>query len=239
MKFDGSNWVNVGPVGFTTNSADYASLAFSNSGEPYMAFIDGTQNSHVSVMKFNGSSWALVGNAGFSTGTSHYPSLAFSNTGEPYVAFKSSFNNSQATVMKYDGSAWVAVGSTGFSSGWADYTSLAFNSSGVPYVAFEDINNSYRATVMKFGNGTSSINSMAADNSIEVYPNPANDYLNLTNLPVGANIKINDAIGKNVYDASITTKETSINTSAFTNGIYHICIEKDGVLINKKLVINK
>ena len=40
MKFDGTNWVNVGTAGFSAGGADYPSLAFSPSGEPYVAYKD-------------------------------------------------------------------------------------------------------------------------------------------------------------------------------------------------------
>ena len=40
MKFDGTNWVNVGNVGFSAGEADYTSLAFSPSGQPYVAYED-------------------------------------------------------------------------------------------------------------------------------------------------------------------------------------------------------
>ena len=38
MKFDGTNWVNVGNAGFSAGEADYISLAFSPSGQPYVAY---------------------------------------------------------------------------------------------------------------------------------------------------------------------------------------------------------
>jgi hypothetical protein len=152
-------WMNVGNSGFSAGQADYTSLAFSPTGEPYVAFQDGANSKKATVMKFDGTNWINAGNAGFSVGQADYSSLAFSPSGEPYVAFQDGANSQKSTVMKFDGTNWVNVGNAGFSGGWAAYTSLAFSPSGEPYVAFQDgqFNPYVRATVMKF-DGSSWVN---------------------------------------------------------------------------------
>jgi len=141
-------WKYVGNKDFSTGEADYTSIAFSPSGEPYVAYSDETKYYKATVMKFDGSNWVNVGNAGFSSGQSAYTSLAFSPIDlQPYLAFSSG----RATVMKFNGSNWTNVGNAGFSIGEADYTSLAFSPfDSLPYIAFEDYGNSMKATVMKF-----------------------------------------------------------------------------------------
>ncbi len=151
MKFDGTNWDYVGNRCFSASYADYESLAFGSSGEPYLAYTDWGYGGAITVMKFDGTNWVNIGNAGFSAGISYYTSLAFSPTGEPYVAYQDCVNHYKATVMKYDGTQWVNVGNEDFSVGPAYYTSLAFSpSDGQPYVAYEDTVNSWKATVMRF-----------------------------------------------------------------------------------------
>jgi hypothetical protein len=156
MKFDGTNWVNLGNAGFTAGEADWESLAFSPSNnQPYVAYSD-YQNTwwkeKVSVMTFNGTNWVYVGNACFSAGGAGWESLAFSPmNNQPYVAYCDSANSYKATVMTFNGTNWVNVGNVGFSVGQADYESLAFSpSDGQPYVAYMDKANSGKATVMKF-----------------------------------------------------------------------------------------
>lgn len=149
MKFDGTDWINVGTPSFSESVAEYLSLAFSPSGEPYVAFCD----AHVvkaSVMKFDGTNWVYVGNEGVSEGMAQYTSLAFSPSGIPYVSFTEYLNNWKATVMKFNGANWENVGSAGFSAGRADYLNLAFSPSGNPYVAYSDGGNSDKTSVMKF-----------------------------------------------------------------------------------------
>ena len=160
MKFDGTNWVNIGNAGFSAGKTWYTSLAFSPSGQPYVAYMDSINSSKATVMEFDGTNWVNVGNAGFSEGEAEYITLAFSPSGQPYVAYENFIINfiSRAVVMKFDGTNWVNVGNNNFSAGAVNYISLAFNpSDGQPYVAYQDQVNSNKATVMKF-NGTTWVN---------------------------------------------------------------------------------
>ena len=152
-------WKNVGNAGFSADTVNLTSLAFSPSGEPTVAYMDYGNSKKATVMKFDGSSWVNIGNAGFSAGRPYYISLAFSpSDGQPYVAYSDYANSYKATVMKFNGTNWVNVGNAGFSAGETDWTSLAFNpSDGQPYVAYQDWVHSYKATVMKF-NGTNWMN---------------------------------------------------------------------------------
>ncbi len=149
-------WQNVGTAGFSAGEADYTSLAFNLSGDPYVAFQDWGNSGKATVMKFNGTNWIYVGNAGFSVDKASYLSLAFSPFGQPYVAFTG--DTYGATAMKFDGTNWLYVGSPSFSAQAAAWISLAFSPSGEPYVAYQDMQTIYyKATVMKF-NGTIWVN---------------------------------------------------------------------------------
>ncbi len=150
IKLIGTHWMYVGNPYFSPGKVNLTSIAFSPSGQPYVAFGDRGNYNKATVMQFNGTSWVNVGSAGFSAGWTSDISLAFSPLdGQPYVAYEDGGNSGKATVMKFNGSNWVNVGKAGFSAGRAYYTSLAFNPSGQPYVAYEDGDNSFKATVMK------------------------------------------------------------------------------------------
>jgi hypothetical protein len=55
---------------------------------------------------------------------------------------------------------------------------------------------------------------------IQYFPNPVNDILNITSLKTTATIQIINAIGQQVYSERITTKDTQIEMSTLTKGIY-------------------
>lgn len=101
-------WKYVGTSGFSTGLTNYISLAFSPSGQPYVAYQDGGNSNKATVMMFDGVSWVNVGNAGFSSGTAGQPSFDFSPSGQPYVAYMDGGNYNKGTVMKYD-SVFVGI----------------------------------------------------------------------------------------------------------------------------------
>jgi hypothetical protein len=158
MMFNGTEWVNVGNAGFSAGEVWYTSLAFSPSGQPYVAYEDGGNSFKATVMRFNGTNWVNVGNAGFSAGEAAWTSLAFSPADEqPYVAFEDYGNSLKATVMRFNGTNWVNAGNAGFSAGSARETCLAFSQTSEPYVAYSDGSNSSKAFVKKF-DGTNWVN---------------------------------------------------------------------------------
>lgn len=65
-KFDGTNWVTVGPLGFTPGEAYNTVIAIDSAGTPYVSFGDMANGGKISVMKFDGSNWVAVGSLGFS-----------------------------------------------------------------------------------------------------------------------------------------------------------------------------
>lgn len=157
QRWDGSSWVTVGTMGFTSGTVEYTSLAIDGSGTPYIAFSDGANSSRATVMRFNGTSWVLVGAAGFSAGTASYVSLAIDKSGTPYVAYRDAGNSDKVTVRRFNGSSWVNVGAAGFSTGSAEFVSLAVDKANRPVVVYKDGGVSNRACVMRF-NGTSWVN---------------------------------------------------------------------------------
>jgi hypothetical protein len=142
-------WKYLGNAGFSAGSIASISIAFNQSGQLYIAYMD----VGATVMKFDGLNWAPVGGGYFSSDIASDISLAIRPTdGQPYVAFTDNtiYPNGKATVMKFDGTNWMTVGLAGFSADIVDYTKLCFNQSGEPYVAYEDYGNLDKATVMKF-----------------------------------------------------------------------------------------
>lgn len=84
------------------------------------------------------------------------------------------------------------------------------------------------------------INQNNSENNLAIYPNPANNTVNITNLSNGATIRIMDINEKVVHSSFNTTKyQATINTAELNNGIYLIVIEQNGTIINKKLIVNR
>ncbi len=108
MRFDGSNWVTVGPRGFTIEHIGFTDLGFNTAGVPYLVYGLACSRSHkATVMKFTNDSWTFVGKEGFSENEASYTSITISPLGEPYVAFLDLQYQHKATVMKYNGTSWA------------------------------------------------------------------------------------------------------------------------------------
>jgi hypothetical protein len=226
MKFNGTNWENVGNAGFSSGRVNETKLAFNSIGQPYVAFVDDNFGYRLSVMKFDGNNWVYEGEAGFTTGSVDYISFAISLTDQPYVSYRDIEYSGKASVMKFSGNNWVNVGNSGFSMGNAACTSLAFNPiSGQPYLAFEDGSQFFeKASVLKYDSVYVSIDE-PQKSEFFLYPNPAN-----ANLTINFNKANGDFKSIGVYDAranlifATETKDNHIvlNVENYPPGIYFI-----------------
>ncbi len=73
--------------------------------------------------------------------------------------------------------------------------------------------------------------------NVNIYPNPAHNYLNL-NLPDGSEYRIVAVDGRQMGDFKLATSNERINVSDLENGIYFVQINMNGDLITKKFVKN-
>jgi len=72
-------------------------------------------------------------------------------------------------------------------------------------------------------------------NQFSIYPNPANDFINITSQTSGdKNVAVYDILGKQVI-STITSERVDI--SSLTNGVYIVKISQNGVSSTKKLVV--
>lgn len=71
---------------------------------------------------------------------------------------------------------------------------------------------------------------------ITIYPNPAKDIINITNLKANSDIVLYDLLGR--VKLSISNKMVSnINVSSLPNGVYYLSIRSDKSIINNKIII--
>lgn len=103
------------------------------------------------------------------------------------------------------------------------------------YVAKYGDDNLYRYEIQ----GVTGISEAGEENDFLVYPNPANEFITIGNIPVGSSVNVFDVTGKVVYNVTVKLENTRINTGSFTNGIYTLQIESNGGVATKKLVVGR
>jgi hypothetical protein len=232
------SWTYVGDAGFSAGLAIFTSIAFSPSGEPYVAYNDQANSDKASVMKFDGSNWVTVGNAGFTAGEAVGPSLAFSPVdGEPYVAYSDTLLSYKASVMKFNGTSWVTVGDEGFSAGYMQGISIAFSLSGQPYVAYTDGPNGGRATVMKYDSVFVGMNE-SQESGLILYPNPATDKITIetSDASKNNNLVIINIDGKELIAHSLSNQKTVIDINTLPGGVYFVRLTNDKTVEVEKMI---
>lgn len=90
-------------------------------------------------------------------------------------------------------------------------------------------------------NVTSVNNAVAEEINYSIYPNPAQDNLNIRLADVSETnkglVRIFDATGKQVYNEYTGQQVTSINTNAWASGIYHVILTVNNTTATQKVVV--
>lgn len=88
--------------------------------------------------------------------------------------------------------------------------------------------------------GTTSTKDAIVDASLSVYPNPANEDLNVSfKAKSGASVSLMNVVGNSVYSTSANAGENNIkvNTSALSSGIYILKIATENGTVARKVTI--
>lgn len=147
-KWDGSSWSSLGQA--SQGGCGYLTSAVDDNSVPYVAYIDYTSGSKVTVRKYTNSSWATVGSAGFSANSVNYPSIAIDDSNIPFVSYSDHSNGSKLSVMRFVNNSWIYAGSAGVSSGRANSVRSFISSDNVLYVAYADKPSNNKATVREY-----------------------------------------------------------------------------------------
>lgn len=125
MKFDGTNWVQVG------NLPDYVNeigICINSGSVPFVACCD---LDYLRVKKFTGQ-WEQVGE-NVSYGISGFAIMDLGPDNLPCVAYNDAFYDNKICVKKFDGNQWNFLGMAGF-AGPADVFRFKVATDGTPYV---------------------------------------------------------------------------------------------------------
>ncbi|MBL7720174.1 MAG: T9SS type A sorting domain-containing protein [Flavipsychrobacter sp.] len=82
-----------------------------------------------------------------------------------------------------------------------------------------------------------SVKNISALGNAVVYPNPASDVINIEHAEKGTEIALSDLTGKVLYRATIGEAKHTINTQAFTSGMYILTATTNGSTYANKVLI--
>ncbi len=94
-------------------------------------------------------------------------------------------------------------------------------------------------SIYKFGTGSTALPDYNSELTASLYPNPANDFVTISNIKTGSTINVLDITGKLVYSLVATNEQTTLDTENFVNGMYILSIAYKSSVDVKKLLINK
>lgn len=115
-------------------------------------------------------------------------------------------------LMSYDGVSWTAMSTEGFDINWHLAAGLSVT------VGDEEIE-------------------VLGINDIAVFPNPANDVINISASINIQSITVFNSIGQVVYMENIESNLHKINTSDYNSGMYFLQMETEKGLVSKRIVI--
>ncbi|MDD4703829.1 MAG: T9SS type A sorting domain-containing protein, partial [Bacteroidales bacterium] len=115
------------------------------------------------------------------------------------------------------------------------------------WVRFADdpVYNLYQKTFIEFlpilrvprADSLSMVEEISNDNTIKLYPNPAENTLNIESQDIIKEIEFYDALGKKAKAITLNKKEAIIDISSFAKGNYIVNLINDKGKIKKKLVV--
>lgn len=113
------------------------------------------------------------------------------------------------------------------------------NSSNQTLVSGTNSTNSFRYEIsMEFYSETVGVEDIAENQSV-VYPNPANNEINVS-VENMAKVTVYNSIGQMVFAQDASSDVMTISTESMTNGIYYVTIETaEGATSTQKVVVNK
>ena len=99
---------------------------------------------------------------------------------------------------------------------------------------FENVDVTFNAN-----NDTLSVDDLLSENSIEIFPNPTSDWLNikLNTLAPDTQINIVDITGRQVYTSTMSAEDFKIDVSKFSTGLYILNLTNNSANYSHKIMI--
>jgi Secretion system C-terminal sorting domain len=265
-KSNGTNWSNVGAVGFSGASFWDISLALDNNDNPIVAFPDAASGGKATVLKYSAGAWAPIsGSTGFTISGLNYPVVTTDPQNNPYLSFQDWDVTNFASVFKLfnnplsiynlslsgsategsnnitcilennitdgnldleksiDGQTFTLINSVNISIDILNNKFAKFtDNKGLAPVNYYRIKYTSNSGLVSYSN-TIAIKAIN-NSSISIYPNPAQDFINIKS-DVSGTAEILNTSGQVLNSTALSSKGvTVVNLQSLPSGFYQIKI---------------
>ena len=228
VKYDGSNWTvfNTSNSGLKFNTVN--DLAIDKSGNMWLATGSPNETGDATtgrIAKFDGTNWTYYNPFNDDMGSNFVYTIAVDPNGKIWAGTYSG-------LTVFDGAKWT------------NYTDSHTNSTDnlqAFSIAFDSHGNKWFGTacgILEFNDLTASISSPHSQNEINIWPNPANSYVNIDLSGQNGNneISVLDSKGSLVLKKTVSSNNVQLNISNFQQGLYFIDVNTGSNRAIKKLV---
>lgn len=228
LSYSGDNgltWNDWGSVGIQYLTIDFASPTAGWSG----TFSDATTSSTGGIYKFNGS---LSNNAfaGF------IPEKTFGCT--PTTATVSNYSTGTPAPTF----SWTVSPTAGISNATAATPTFSFTNPGsytITLTATSGTTSSTQSKIVVAANCTGLVNNNSVEASVNVYPNPSKNIVNVEVLNTDSyNLTLMDVVGKVVLNGKAqSNSNVALDLSGQPRGVYFLTVESKGNKTTKKIIL--
>lgn len=234
-KWDGITWSRIGsgsnPLNIVSGGVAINTLYADNTGNIYAGGVFSNVAGYQYVTKWDGTTWTELGTGENALKPiSHIDAITGDKWGNIYADGPIS-TSGKFYVAKWDGISWQEVGSGSEAlNPNSEIWSLCTDTSGGLYAAggFTDrlVSDSGYKYVAKY-NITNSIIETGKSTNLAIWPNPANNYLNVNCSVVGSyRYAIYDIYGIVLADGETNQVQNIIDISGLPFGVYFFVVEK-------------
>ena len=178
----------------------------------------------------------VVGSAAaFTVSTTSLPNTNSTVTWVPSGTTASPYNvtNVKIDFTSDNGATWTTLATSVPNSGTASVTVPAGLSGKSGHIRVSAIGNVFYA-VKAVTIGTLAVSDVNNTNSIQIFPNPVKDVLNVSNVTLNSNFEIYNTAGQLVSKGNLGTGKVAVNK--LSKGVYFLNVDDKGTVVKTKFV---
>lgn len=238
-KYTGGRWTPVGAIGFSAGESKTSDLVISKKQQPYVSFSDWFNGGKTTAMTYNGSNWVTIGNAGFSDSMTGWTCIGIDTTDIPYVFYSelltgkgyvrrpelSPITGNDSVCKGTDitqshsvsGGTWTSSNNT---KATVDPTGKVSGiDTGIVSITYTVLSMPPAIHTIKIKDCRLIVPSID-DFSVTIFPNPANDGLNVTGVTNTVNYRLLNLTGITLYIGTLLPGNNTLNLRDLSAGVY-------------------